>query len=271
VYCSGEGGNKAFSEESKRKRSCQDSRKRATSSLSHIGPLECLALEYAIKCAERFPPSDVVVYARKECGLEIDNRRVYDAIQRLLKRGLLLKIDPGWYELVDRNLTLKDLEMVCYKAKQRLLAKAIKQPKGKEDVWGPRERVRDPVVRFHFSSGSAEGVVDLHSKLAFIHAVSGEALKCVERRYLGVLSAHLIRKNRRVAKELAGKVVDCVVGAHSRYGGGRGEELKPLIVLEGKRFREMGVDLILGVTEAPKLYAKIYTDENPYKARRRAS
>lgn len=107
----------------------------------------------------------------------------------------------------------------------------------------------------------------MHFKLAFIHVASGEALKCVEHEYRGVLSAHLIRRNRRVARELAGGVVDCVVGAHSRYGGGRGRELKPLIVLEGKRFREMGVDLILGVTEAPKLYTKIYTDESPYEAR----
>jgi GTP1/Obg family GTP-binding protein len=228
-------------------------------------------LEYAIKCAERFTPSDVVVYARKEYGLESDNRRVHDALQRLLKRGpLIKKIDPGWYELVNRNLTLKDLETVCSRAKQRLLARA-KQAEGKEDVWKPRKRVIDPVVRFHFSSGSAGSVVDLHSKLAFIHAASGEALKCVERKYRGVLSAYLIRKNRRVARELAGRVVDCVVGAHSRYGGGRGKELKPLIVLEGRRFREIGVDLVLGVTEAPKLYAKIYTDENPYKARKRAS
>lgn len=223
-------------------------------------------LEYAVKCAERFTPSDVVVYARKERNLEIDNRRVYDAIQRLCRRKVLVKRGRGWYELVNRNLTLKDLETVCYRAKQRLLARA-KQAEGKEDELPPRERVIDPVVRFHFSSGSAGGVVDLHFKLAFIHVASGEALKCVERKYRGVLSAYLIRKNRRVARELAGGVVDCVVGAHSRYGGGRGKELKPLIVLEGKRFREMGVDLILGVTEAPKLYAKIYTDESPYEAR----
>jgi hypothetical protein len=227
-------------------------------------------LEYAIRYAERFTPSDVVVYARNEYGLEIDNRRVYDAIQRLLKRKLLDKINQGWYKLVDRNFTLKDLEVVASKAKQKLLARATKQPRGKEDVWGPHERVIDPVVRIHFSSGSAESVRDLHSKLAFIHVASGEALKCVERKYRGVLSAHLIRKNRRVARELAGKVVDCVVGAHSRYGGGRGKELKPLIVLEGKRFREMGVDLILGVAEAPKLFAKIYTEKSPYKARTRA-
>jgi hypothetical protein len=36
-------------------------------------------LEYAIRYAERFTPSDVVVYAREECDLEIDNRRIYDA------------------------------------------------------------------------------------------------------------------------------------------------------------------------------------------------
>jgi hypothetical protein len=225
-------------------------------------------LEYAIKCAERFTPSDVVVYARKEYGLEIDNRRVHDAIQRLIKRGLPAKIDWGWYELINRNLTLKDLETVCYRAKQRLLARVIKQPRGKESEWGPRERVIDPVVRFHFSSGSAGGVADLHFVLAFMHAVSGEALKCVEREGHGVLSGHLIRRNKRLARELAGKVVGCVVGAHSRYGGGRGRRLVPLAVLEGRSFREVGVDLILDTAEAPKLFAKIYTDKSPYKVRR---
>jgi predicted DNA-binding transcriptional regulator len=263
--------NKAFNEESQQKRSCRDPRKRAkrvASSLSRIGWLEYLVLEYAIRYAERFTPSDVVVCARSKYGLRINNRRVYDAIQRLLKQGFLAKIDRGWYELIDRNLALRDLEVVAGKAKQRLLTKATKQHGGKESEWGFRERVRDPVARIHLSSGSAGGLADLHFKLAFMHAVSGEALKCVEREGRGVLSGHLIRRNKRLARELAGKVVGCVVGAHSRYGGGRGRRLVPLAVLEGRSFREVGVDLILDTAEAPKLFAKIYTDKSPYKVRR---
>jgi hypothetical protein len=227
-------------------------------------------LEYAIRYAERFTPSDVVVYARKEYGLEIDNRRVYDAIQRLCRRGLLVERGRGWYELVNRNLTLKDLEIVAGRAKQRLFAKATKQPRGKESAWGPRGRVTDPVVRIHFSSGSAESAADLHFGLAVVHSVSGKALRCVERELRDVLGTSVIRKNRRRARDLASSAVDCVVGAHSRHGGGRRRELVPLVVLEGRSFREMGVDLILGVTEAPKLFAKIYTEKSPYKARTRA-
>jgi hypothetical protein len=221
-------------------------------------------LEYAIRCAERFTPSDVVVYARKECGLEIDNRRVYDAIQRLLKRGLLLKIDPGWYELVDRNLTLKDLEAVCYRAKQRLLARA-KQAGGKESEWGPRERVDNPVVRLHFSPRSAGSLGDLYYCLAVVHYASGRALKCVEAEMRGRgYSVRAIRSLRRRARELVDGVEGYVVGAHPQRGCRR-RELLPLTVFEGvKAHRELGIDLILDAESAPKVSGKVYIGKSPY-------
>jgi len=264
--CCDESANKAL----QLKRSCQDSRKRAlgrvASSLSHMGELECLVLKYAIKHAERFTPSDVVVYARKEYGLEIDNRRVYDAIQRLLRRGLLAKIDRGWYELVDRDLTLKDLETVCYRAKQRLLARA-KQAGGKESEWGPCERVRDPVVRLHFYPRSARGLGDLYYCLAVVHYASGRALKCVEAEMRGRgYSARAIRSVRRRARELANRVRDCRVGAHPQRGGEG--ELLPLVLFEGvKAYKEIGVDLILDAEEAPRVSGKVYIGKNPYRAR----
>jgi hypothetical protein len=225
-------------------------------------------LEYAIKCAERFTPSDVVVYARKECGLEIDNRRVYDAIQRLLKRGhLIKKINPGWYELVDRNLTLKDLETVCSRAKQRLLAKVAEQPRGKESELDPCERVRDPVIRLHFYPRSARSLGDLHYCLAVVRYASGRALKCVEAemREKGY-SVHAIRSIRRRARELVNRVRDCRVGAHPQRGGER--ELLPLVLFEGvKAYKEIGVDLILDAEEAPRVSGKVYIGKNPYRAR----
>jgi hypothetical protein len=261
--------NKAFNEKSQQKRSSQDSRKqaleRATSSLSHIGPLECLVLEYAIRYAERFPPSDVVVYARKEYGLEIDNRRVYDAIQRLLKRELLVKIDPGWYKLVDRNLTLKDLETVCYRAKQRLLARATKQAGGKESEWGPRERVRNPVIRLHFFPRSARSLGDLYYCLAVVYYASGRALKYLEAELRGRgYSARAVRSLRRCARGLVDRVKGYVVGAHPQRGCRR-RELVPLTLFEGVRaHRELGVDLILGAESAPKISGKVYIGESPY-------
>jgi hypothetical protein len=223
-------------------------------------------LEYAIRYAERFPPSDVVVYARKEYGLEIDNRRVYDAIQRLLKRGhLIKKINPGWYELVDRNLTLKDLETVCSRAKQRLLARATKQAGSKESEWGPRERVRNPVIRLHFFPRSAGSLGDLYYCLAVVHYASGRALKYVEAelRRRGY-SARAIRSIRRCAKGLVDRVEGYVVGAHPQRGCRR-RELVPLALFEGVRaHRELGVDLILGAESAPKISGKVYIGESPY-------
>jgi hypothetical protein len=224
-------------------------------------------LEYAIKCAERFTPSDVVVYARKEYGLEINNRRVHDAIQRLLKRGpLIKKIGPGWYELVDRNLTLKDLETVCSRAKQRLLARITEQPRGKESAWGPSERVRDPVIRLHFFPRSARSLGGLYYCLAVVHYASGRALKCVEAEMRGRgYSVHVIRSIRRRARELADRVRCCRVGAHPQRGG-KGE-LLPLVLFEGvKAYKEIGVDLILDAEEAPRVSGKVYIGKNPYRA-----
>jgi hypothetical protein len=215
-------------------------------------------LEYAIKCAERFTPS-------KEYGLEIDNRRVYDAIQRLCRRGLLVKRGRGWYELVNRNLTLKDLETVCYRAKQRLLARAAKQPRGKESEWEPRERVRNPVVRLHFSPRSARSLGDLYYCLAVVHYASGRALRYLEAemRERGY-SARAIRSIRRCAKGLVDRVEGYIIGAHPLRGCRR-RELVPLTLFEGvKAHRELGVDLILDAESAPKISGKVYIGESLY-------
>lgn len=54
---------------------------------------------YASTKAWYFTASDVVVYYHlKQCNGNA-NKRVHDAIQRLVKRGFLKKIDRGVYEL----------------------------------------------------------------------------------------------------------------------------------------------------------------------------
>ena len=45
---------------------------KARTGLSRLGPIESLILEYAVDVAEEFAPSDVVVYAKRRYGVELD-------------------------------------------------------------------------------------------------------------------------------------------------------------------------------------------------------
>ncbi len=238
-----------------------------------IGHVEYPILEYAVTQAESFTPRMIVNYVWKKYGLKLDSRRVYDAIKRLVKRNILLKIDRGWYTLnPELNLSQKDLERIALKVKSKLVPENAEVNSSdqcrnvKENGWGPREWVRDPVARVHVS---CSGPVDL-LYLYFVLVMALEILKLV----IGCLYNYLrqlgysIRKLRKVKQEAKGyveNVVGCVIGGRSLYGGGESKALIPVQKLEKATYRELGVDLILGVDRAPKIHVKIYTTGNPYK------
>jgi len=96
-----------------------------------------------------------------------------------------------------------------------------------------------------------------------------EALKTAIKYLLNRLRllGYSIYKLRNIMREARRHVIvrDCIVGGHSIYGGGESKTLIPVQKLEKAIYRELGVDLILGVDRAPKIHVKIYTVENPYK------
>jgi len=64
-----------------------------------LGRLQRLGLLYASKC-QKFTASAIVVAYSLKLRYAHANKRVHDAIQKLVKRGFLRKIDRGIYERV---------------------------------------------------------------------------------------------------------------------------------------------------------------------------
>jgi hypothetical protein len=80
--------------------------------LSRVGPLQSLILEYAVRVAEVFMLSDIVVYRKNEYDTHLDRRRMYDAAQRLVKRGVLVRVKREWYRLADSvDLSENDVKL----------------------------------------------------------------------------------------------------------------------------------------------------------------
>ncbi|GEM_PF-6670074 len=88
-----------------------------------LGRLQRLVLLYASKC-KRFTASDVVTAYSLKLRCAHANKRVHDAIQKLVKRGFLRKVDRGVYELVvdvsPDMLKVEDVESSMGEVKENL-------------------------------------------------------------------------------------------------------------------------------------------------------
>jgi hypothetical protein len=205
-------------------------------STSRLGYLERLILEYAINVARTFTPSDIAVYACSNKGICVDSRRVYDAIQRLVKRGFLVKVKRGWYRLAeDLDLSSVDVGLLGNSTgtgKEDRFNESLSVEKGKETgcgcvrgcvggvggVFGVVSGwVRLGVVRLH--SVSAGGVVGFFFELVFLYYVLVFAIKGLESylRRCG-FSRRFIRRVRSAARYYALSCYVGVIGAHGRYG-----------------------------------------------------
>jgi len=202
---------------------------------SVFGSNERLVLSYAIM-SRRFTVSDVVVYFRS-LGRVLSNRRIWDSVQRLVRRGFLRKVARGLYELakdIDVSvLGLADKENLCHCV---------------GCGWGfsSSSRVGGGVVRVH---GNGRGVVDYFRRVYFAFKLLG----CVVRRLEATLRGLGLSRSyiRRVKSEISSVVdvicyADGVVGCHGRYGAGRRfSGLKPLSLCVG-HYYEYGVDIDVG-------------------------
>jgi hypothetical protein len=235
--------------------------------LGRLGPTETIILEYALSVASSFAPSDVIAYLRSKYGTVMDRRRVHDAIQRLVKRGVLVKESRGWYSLSKSiDLTARDIKLK--KARERVIESSPRKPKDSRWVTIAAKLigvgvVEAGVVRVH--SPCAGDVVQLFFQVAYSYYILGIVMRGLEEhmRVMGY-SKHFVASVRAVARHMALSVTGCeaVVGAHGRIKG-RSRPLLPLSYAEVIRLRELGVDLLAHV-DLPKIHVKIYTDKSPY-------
>jgi hypothetical protein len=248
-----------------------------------------------LKVARTFMPSDVLGYAVERYGLELDRRRVHDAVKRLVERGYLFKLRRGWYRLGESaDITPSDLRAVkdSHSKVWRVLASRIDKGGrgmafggvafGSAFGSGPRpsagsgalgalalmlsersERaVGRPVLRLH--SCGCRSLERLYFELCFLRCALDRALKPLEPflRCSGFSKRRLARL-KRVARLLAQYLRVGLVGAHSRFGGGESRALLPLRYVNFMRFRELGVDLLSDVP-LPKMHLKVYVAPSPY-------
>jgi len=211
-----------------------------------LGGLQKLVLHYAATQAQRFTVSDVVVHygLRRWYGRDA-SKRVFDAVQRLVRRGLLRKLDRGWYELAV-DLTPKDLD--------------------------PYEEVlKENHPRITGTSGEGYNVLRIHLRGIYsysellkamyrVKCYLDVAIRAVEKylaERLGV-SKYQLRRLRRLGRGCYATVEYVVVGAH----GGYRCKSKPLVPAAGGHYCELGVDVYVS-RELGKIFGKVYTDRLP--------
>jgi hypothetical protein len=203
--------------------------------------------------ARRFTISDIVVtYNLKQFYNGTANRRVYDSVQRLIRRGYIRKIDRGIYELsVDISPDLlKDSLGVEVKENLGGAPAFLLNRESK-----PSSSRRNNVLRIHFRGVS--GYLELYKKLQLLRCFIDMASRRLESYLIGLgVSKYEIRRLRRYRYMCVADGV--VIGGH----GGYKCRSKPLVPASGGFFYELGIDIYVA-GGLDKMFAKVYTDVLP--------
>jgi hypothetical protein len=220
--------------------------------LAKVGGLERLVLLYA-SVVRRFTISDIVVaYNLKQEYPSTANRRVYDSVQRLVRRGFIRKVDRGIYEL-------------AIDISPDLLKDSTNEVESKENLGGTpvflyRESKSSSskrncnVLRIHFRGVS--GYLELYRKLQLLRCYLDVATRRLESYLISLgVSKNEIRRLRKYRYMCVEEGV--VIGAHGRYKC----RSKPLVPASGGFFYELGVDIF--TSGLGKVFAKVYTDVLP--------
>jgi hypothetical protein len=206
-----------------------------------IGPLESLVLDFAGKHV-LVQAASVREYLKQQ-GIEASLKRIHDALQRLLKKGIIEKVSRGVYKLTEYG-------------KKLLSTLLSKRMAGKET--GSKAAasvfVGGGFGRYRFHVVSARDVVDLVRQLYAVYRV----VRCALVYFKGLLG----KRFYRVVRDVSVACVDYFVGGHGVPVLGRSRSLKrPLIDLSyfaslGVKPREIGVDVFVVSNIRPSV--KVY-------------
>jgi DNA-binding PadR family transcriptional regulator len=207
-----------------------------------IGPLESLILDFAGKHV-LIQAASVREYLKQQ-DIEASLKRIHDALQRLLKKGIIEKVSRGIYRLTEYGKKL----LSALRGKESGF-KAVRCCGGGV-VFGGGGFYR---ARLHVRGGG--GLEDLARQLYALYKVVGCALGELKR---------LLGKSRfyRVVGGVSVSCVDSFVGGHGSSLFGKSRSLKrPLIDLScfqslGLRPSEIGVDVFVATNVRPSV--KVY-------------
>jgi hypothetical protein len=208
-----------------------------------IGPLQLLILIYATQAAPGFTPSDIVVWAEKHHGIALDNKRVHDAIKRLVERGILRPVEENGERIRGLYILAKDISLPIETISNALEAisyiYAVPRKTTRICDGGCAVRVHS-VVRDVY-----EFVRSVAYSYAVLHFVWGRIWSDLSA--LG-LSKSFVRSVWREARSFVASLnaSSAVIGCHGRYGRGgesKFDSLAPLYMCNDGHYYEIGFDI----------------------------
>jgi DNA-binding PadR family transcriptional regulator len=232
-------------------------RKQGTPVAGNIRYLQRLVLEFASRHVF-VTAAGVREYAKQRYGIEIDLRRIHDAIVRLVKRGLLEKVAYGVYRLTQQG---KNALAVLFNSSSKQRSKELEFKVGGMvgngvggSVSGSAEHV---FARSRLHVRGAVSLEDLARQLYALYRVVGCALS-----YLRLLLGE--NRFRRAVRDVGVACADHFIGGHGTSVLGRSRSLRrPLIDLSyfislGLAPKEIGIDVLAAVTGLSRLSVKAY-------------
>jgi DNA-binding PadR family transcriptional regulator len=218
-----------------------EARKYLTVDGKRIGYLESLILNFASKHA-LIQAASVREYLKQQ-DIQTDLRRIHDALQRLLKKGIVEKTSRGIYKLTEYG--------------KKLLSTLLADKAGKEidSKAAAAGRFVGGFGRYRLHVVNAGDLEDLVRQLYVFFKVT----RCA----LGYLRGLLGRRFYRVVRGVSVYCVDYFIGGHGVGLFGKGRSLKrPLFNLEyfyslGVKPREIGID-VFAVSNVVKPSVKAY-------------
>jgi len=210
-----------------------------------FGYLEHAILEYASKHLY-LAASEIREYIKGD--IQIDLMRIHDALQRLLKKGIIEKVSRGIYRLTEYGKKILNT----------LLSQKARKETGFKAAASGGNIYTDGGVgfgRYRFHVLNAKSLDDLVRQLYAVYSVARCALDYLKQ---------VLGKNRfyKIVRDVHVECVDYFVGGHGTGVVGRSRSLKrPLINLEyffslGLRPREVGVDVFVASNVKPSV--KVY-------------
>lgn len=235
-----------------------------TVKLSKLGYLEKLILEFATQHSY-INGGEVRAYIKSKYQVEIDRRRIHDALKRLENRGVIRKKTRGIYVLTDQYISSVHIKLASIMSETENMNNMKKLiSKQRIDIEEENKDIEvivggggGGVVRFHVVGGGWGGVGGVEGFLGcvlFVYRLCGFVL-----RFFGGVDAGLVRRVRRLLRGV--RFGGVVFGVHGFDGFGRcrGVGLVPFGFASGLglRYREVGVDV--EVEGVDRFFCKVYS------------
>ena len=194
--------------------------------------------------------AQVRVWVKQRFNVDLDLRRIHDALQRLLRNNIVRKVSRGVYMLTDLGRQVLAAVKDRLDSLKRSIGKKLRADK-ESDAHGVPDGVGFARFRVHVYGNDVENLV---KQLVAVKKVVECSL-----RYL----RQLVGRSRfyRVSRSVVVECLDYFVGVHGFSGFGSGSG-RPLIGFDkvfslGLKPREVGVD-VFAVSSVGKVFVKVY-------------